>query len=214
MSLSETLIMDESERTFIRGNRSPNKYGFSLRASNGIEPDRNAIEHAAPILGREPFFVDKRGYECELIGAAVHPSTDRVAYVESRSKKRWWSSMADISIKIHLRNSDDSERAVDIKSYNPFFGCDIGFFQWVDDTALLIYAEKHNTYICAIGARWPPQFVEIEDRWIINDGTLGYIGYKQESVKRLSIPDLTPLDSLTTADAEAMGLLPADPYAT
>ena len=214
MSLIKAVGMNESERTFIRGNRNPHQYGFSLRASNGIEPDRMAIEHAAPLLGREPFLVDKRGYECELIGAAVHSPTNRVAYLESRAKKRWWSSMVDISIKIHLRDPDGNDRAVHIKSYNPFFGCDIGFFQWVDDTALLIYTEKHRTYICVFGDEWPPKFVEIEDYWIINGRTLGYIGYKQELVKRISIPDLNTLDSISKSDADTIGLLPEDPYAT
>ena len=81
-------VMDESDRTFIRGNRNPTQYGFSLRASNGVEPDREAIEKASLILGRESFFVDKRGFECELIAAAIYSRTNRVAYVESRAKQR------------------------------------------------------------------------------------------------------------------------------
>ena len=206
--------MNETERQFIRGNRNPNKYGFSLRASNGTEPDQDAIEQAATLLGREPFCTDKRGYECELIGAAIHPSSNHIAYVESRAKKRWWTSLIDVSIKIHLRNPDGSERDVNIKTYNPFFGCDIGFFQWIDDIALLIYTEKHRSYICTIGSEWPPDFVEIEDYWIINDKTLGCIGYNQDSVKRLSIPDLSPLESLSIDDAKLAELLPDNPYAT
>lgn len=122
--------------------------------------------------------------------------------------------MVNVSIKIHLRDSQGNDQAVDIKSYNPFFGCDIGFFEWVDDIALLIYAEKHRTYICAFGPNWPPQFVEIEDRWTINDKTIGHIGYKQELVKRLSLPDLNPLDSISRTDADKMGLLPADRHTT
>ena len=206
--------MDESERQFIRGNRNPTKHGFSLRASNGTEPDLGAIEQAAPLLGREPFYIDRRGYECELIGAAIHPTSNQIAYVESRAKKRWWSSLIDVSIKIHLRDPDECERSVDIKSYNPFFGCDIGFFQWVDDIALLIYTEKHRTYICSFGSSWPPEFVELDDYWVINGSTLGYIGYKQNAVKRLSIPDLKPLDPLSIDDARSLELLPENPYAT
>ena len=206
--------MDEPERQFIRGNRNPNTYGFSLRASNGAEPDQDAIEKAASLLGRELFLVDKRGYEREIIGAAVHPSTNRIAYVETRAKKRWWSSLIDVSIKIHLRNTDGSERNVNIKSYNPFFGCDIGFFHWVDDFALLIYSEKHRTYTCTFGDNWPPNFVEIDDYWIINGQTLGYIGYKESMVKRLSIPELSQLESISINDAKSLELLPDNPYAT
>ena len=206
--------MDESKRTFIRGNRNPELYGLSLRASCGQELDRAPIEQAAVLLGREPFYVDQQGYECELIGAAIHPTTNRIAYVESRARKRWWSSMVDISIRVHLRDIDGQDKSTDIKSYNPFFGCDVGFFEWIDDTAILIYTEKHDTYICALGSAWPPRFVEIEDRWIINGRTVGYLGYKQVAVKRLSLPDLVQDEPLTVADAAELGWLPSDPYAT
>ena len=206
--------MDESKRTFIRGNRNPEHYGLSLRASCGRELDREPIEQAAVLLGREPFYVDRSGYECELIGAAIHPATNCIAYVESRARKRWWSAMVDISIKVHLRDTDGQDKSTDIQSYNPFFGCDVGFFEWIDDTAILIYTEKHDTYACAIGPDWPPRFVEIEDRWIINGRMLGYIGYKQETVRRVSLPDLVHHESLKIADAAEIGLLPPDPYAT
>lgn len=208
--------MDESNRTFIRGNRNPERYGFSIRVSCGSQPDPGRIERAAVLLGREPFYVDQHGFECELLDAAIDAATNRIAYVESRAKEnlRKGSSTVDISIKIHLRDVDGNDKSTDIKSYNPFFGCDVGFFEWVDDTAILIYTEKHDTYVCAFGSKWPPRFVEIEERWIINDRMLGYIGYKQDTVQRLSIPDLVPQESLTTTDAEQQGLLPVDPYAT
>lgn len=208
------MSMGEIERQFICGNRDPNKYGIALRASNGTDLDHEAIEKAAPLLGREPLYTDSRGYECELIGAAIHPCSNHIAYVESRAKKRWWSSLIDVSIKVHLRDPDGSEKNVDIKSYNPFFGCDIGFFRWIEDVALLIYSEKHRTYICAFGLNWPPNFVEIEDYWIITGQTLGYIGYKQDTVKRLSIPDLLPLESISINDSRSLELLPDNPYVT
>lgn len=204
--------MDEFDRTFIRGNRNPERYGFSIRATLGVGPDDAAIEHAASILERERFYVDKQGYECELIAAAYHPPTSRLAYLETRAKRRRWTSMVDVSIKVHLRDISGKDSSVDIKSYNPFFGCDVGFLQWVDDTSVLIYTEKHDTYVCAFGTQWPPQFIAIEERWLIKDDVLTYIGYEQAVVQRRSIPDLTLLDPIQVSEAEQMGILPPDPY--
>ncbi len=206
--------MENPDRQLIRGNRNPSKYGFSLRASSGTFPDQSAIETAAPLLGRAPFFIDEHGYECELIGATVHPSSGSIAYVESRSRKLKLSSIVDVSIKVHLQNSNGRNQSTNIKYYNPFFGCDIDFFQWIGDVALLIYTEKHDTYICAIGSTWPPEFIEIEDRWIIHGETLAYIGYKQDAVKRILIPDLIQLEPMSISDAKSLELLPDDPYAT
>jgi hypothetical protein len=206
--------MSAARRTFIRGNRNPNTYGYSLRASCGDEPDQQAIAQAATVLGREPFFVDRKGYECEIIAAAMNHELGHVAYVESRAKKKWWSSVVDISIKIHLCDTDGTNRSVDIKSYNPFFGCDVRFFQWYGDTCVLIYREKHDTYACRFGIDdWPPSFTEIEDRWLIKDSVLAYIGYKEEVVRRMTIPDLDRLGQIALSDAAEQGLRPPDLYA-
>ena len=187
---------------------------MSLRASNGDGPETEAIEQAASILRREPFFVDKRGYECELIAAAVHPSTNRVVYVESRAKKRWWSSIVDITIKIHCIDANGKSASVDIESYNPFFGCDVGMLEWIDDDiALLIYSEKHWTFVYRISDTWPPQFAKIDERWSIKDDILSYMTYKSDVVQRLRIPSLEPLPNVTVSEAETDGSLPPDPYA-
>ena len=204
--------MDDSERTFMGGNRNPERFGFSVRASLGSEPDQSVIDRAAVLLGRDAFFVDKKGYECELIAAAIHEPTNRVAYVESRARERRWTSMIDVSIKVHLREADGEDRSVDIESYNPFFGCDVGFSEWLGETAVLIYAEKHDTYVCAFGSEWPPRFIEIENCWVINEGMLGYLGYKQKQVQRLTLPELSQLAPVSLDEAKAAGLLPVDRY--
>ncbi len=187
---------------------------MSLRASNGDAPDPEAIKQAASILGREPFCVDRRGYECDLIAAAVHSPTNRVVYVESRAKKRWWSSMVDIAIKIHYVDANGKSASVDIESYNPFFGCDVGLIEWInDDVALLVYSEKHWTFVYRIGDTWPPQFVKIEERWSIKDDVLSFMAYNADFVQRLQIPSLKPLASVPVCEAETDGSLPPDPYA-
>ncbi|MCA9198871.1 MAG: hypothetical protein KDJ36_17220 [Hyphomicrobiaceae bacterium] len=206
--------MSDSDRTFIGGNRNPWKYGMSLRASNGDAPDPEAIERAATILGRTPFFVDRRGYECELIAAAVQSPSNRVVYVESRAKKRRWTSMVDITIKIHYVDANGKSASVDIESYNPFFGCDVGMMEWInDDVALLIYSEKHWTFVYRIGDTWPPKFAKIDERWSIKDDVLSFMAYNADVVHRLQIPSLESLADIPVSEAEADGSLPPDPYA-
>ena len=204
--------MSDSDRTFIGGNRNPWKYGLSLRTSNGDDSDPAVVEQAAAMLGRAPFYVDKRGYECELIAAATDPATKRVVYVESRAKKRWWSPMIDITIKIHYVDATGKASAVDIESYNPFFGCDVGMMEWIDnDVALLIYTEKHWTFVYRIGDAWPPSFKKIEDQWSLKDNVLSFMSYRAEVVQRLQIPSLEPLPEVSVSQAEADGSLPPPP---
>lgn len=184
---------------------------MSIRTSSGEDPNPEMIARAANLLGREPFFVDDQGFERELIAAAVHPAGQRIAYVESRAKVE--RQFVDITIKIHYVDSDGKSSSVDIESYNPFFGCDVGLLEWVnDDIALLIYSEKHWTFAYRIGDRWPPQFVKIVERWQVRDDVLSYMGYQADVVKRLRIPSFEPLADISTIEAERDGTIPPDPY--
>ncbi|HEV2292632.1 MAG TPA: hypothetical protein VGR35_02180 [Tepidisphaeraceae bacterium] len=164
------------------------------------------MEEAARLLGRPVFFVDADGYECEIIGAAVQADGD-IAYVESRSKDV--SSHVDISIRIHLVRKSNRHDSADIESYNPYFGCDVRFFEWIDATAVLIYREKHWTFVCRFGDVWPPRFVKIEDDWVIDGNILSYVGYKEPVVRRLSFPALEGVDPIPVAEAFETDLFPA-----
>lgn len=170
------------------------------------------IQRAAEILGRKPSCLDRRNYQCRLLAASLHEPTGRLAYLESREKLHWWAFRKTVMIKVHLRDGDGKDRSVDIETYNPFFGCTVDMLEWIDETAVLIYEEKHHTYVCTFGPHWPPRFVAIEDYWIIKDGVLGYRGYQQNEVQRLSVPDLTPLEPLSLTEAEETGLVPVDVY--
>ena len=109
----------------------------------------------------------------------------------------------DVSIKIHYLERDGRTSSVDIESYNPFFGCDVGLLGWVnDEVALLIYTEKHWTFAYRIGDQWPPQSVKIERRWQMADNVLSYMAYKADMVKRLRIPSLEAMVDISVADAE------------
>lgn len=211
--------MDDAERLFAHGMANPMKFGRPIRSSAGESPDPKRIGEAAVLLGRPVFFVDSDGSECEIIGGATSSSGD-IAYVESRAKdvgfNRYGANQRkiDISIRVHLVPKSGEQRSAEIESYNPFFGCDVRFFEWIDHTAVLIYREKHWTFACRFGEIWPPRFVKIEDKWVINDNILGFIGYKEEVVRRLSFPQLDVLEAIPAAQATLLGLLPGNRKAT
>lgn len=164
--------MATSDRLFIAGNPNPDEFGQPLRSCAGDAPNPMSIVKAAELLGRSPYYVDASGYECEIIAAAIRPSS-AVAYVESRAKGAGFNRdglagrQIDVSIKIHFDDLAGGHQAVDIESYNPFFGCDVRFLKWYGRSALLIYCEKHWTFACEVGLVWPPTFFKIEERWAI-----------------------------------------------
>ena len=202
--------MDENERLFDNGNANFKRFGRPLRWSAGGEADAEMVLEAARILTREPLVIDGAGYECELFAAAISEA-GRVAYVESRAKDGgpnphgYDGRQIDISIRIYLVKRDGTNLAADIESYNPFFGCDVRFFEWVGETVVLIYREKHSTYACRFGDVWPPKFIKIQDNWILHDRQLAYVRYKDEQVRRLSFPELEELESLSRDSAAERG---------
>ena len=206
--------MADADRLFEHGSPNREHFGFfSLRSSAGDEPDPKQIEAAAEKLGRQAFFKDAEGCEHEIIGAAISPS-GQLAYVESRTRDGgdnphgFGGRYIDVSIQIHLIDSSGSDQSVEIESYNPFFGCDVRFFEWVGETVVLIYREKHWTFAYSFGERWPPTFVKIEDDWLIKGDQLAYIGYKEDSVRRLSFPNLAQLAPLPREKAVKQDLMP------
>ncbi len=187
---------------------NPDRLGFiPLRQSSGDEPDAKEIERAAGILGRPVRETDAEGYECEIVGAAVGGGAGSIAYVASRAKKQ--GQYVDIEFRLHLRAPGGTHNSWDVQTYNPYFGCDVRFFQWIGRHAILIYREKHRTYVCKVKAAAEPVFVKIEDDWIINGRTLAYWGWEATQVSRLTLPDLTALDAVSEEEAKAQRLLPS-----
>ena len=180
---------------------------MAASASSGQEPGTEEIETAAGIIGTPVKFVDSKGYEHEIIAAAVEGGEGRIAYVQCRSRQSA-NGFVDINFYVHLRDADGKDLAWPIESYNPYFGCDVGFIGWIDHSLLVIYREKHDTYVCRVGPGEKPVFRKIADDWVISDRILGYWDWKETSVSLLCLPTLLPLESISEAEAAAHSLLP------
>ncbi len=182
--------------------------GASLGFSSGTDPDPERVEAAAKALGRSVRFVDDEGYQREVFAAAINGQTGTVAYFESRVKQV--TKMTDVHLHVHVRGTDGSEVVWEVKSYNPYFGCNVRFMEWFGETVLTIYREKHRTYVCRFGLDSAPVCKEIGDYWTLNGSVLASRRGKNETaVQRLSIPDLSELPELSQDEAEKAGIFPA-----
>ncbi|MFT5107025.1 MAG: hypothetical protein ACI9UA_002653 [Pseudoalteromonas tetraodonis] len=81
-------------------------------------------------------------------------------------------------------------------------------FEWVGDSVVLMYRDKHWTFAYRVGDVWSLKFVKIEDDWLIHDEQLAYIGYKEDSVRRVSFPTLDSLNSISLEEATKLNLMP------
>ena len=183
----------------------PQRFGLTLRQCSGRDPDLQAVNAAAELLARNAYFTDDDGYDCDILAAAIHADGEHLTYIEQRSKSG--SKIADVKIRIHLVAPSSDNRSVEIKSYNPFFGCNVRYLAWHDDSVVCIYREKRHAYAVTFGPNWPPTFRVIGERWKLNDSTLAYVT-EDGPVARLSIPQLNEMDTISVSDAQSFDLYP------
>ena len=181
------------------------RFGLAIRQCSGGDPDLDAVWRAACALHRDPYITDRDGYDCDILAAALHPDGSQLTYIEQRSKPG--PSSVDVTIKIHHVSNDGDNRSEDIKSYNPFFGCNVRYLRWHGDSALLIYREKRHTYAATYGRAWPPNFRPLGDRWILHGTSLAYVN-DHGQIERLSVPELADARSLSESEAKELNLYP------
>jgi uncharacterized protein (TIGR02996 family) len=171
------------------------------------EPDPLLVEVAALALGRRPRAVDNRGYTTTIEAAALCPLGGRVAVLESRVKER--EGWQDIRYDLRLRDFDGNATSWEPETYNPYFGCRPGFFDWLGDAVLFVYREKHRTYAARVSFGARPDFREIGDEWVLCGRALAHRGWGEEVVRRVALPGLEESPPLSVAEASELGLLPA-----
>ena len=126
---------------------TPRRFGITLRQCSGSYPDLQLVQQVAERLERDPYVTDDSGYDCDILAAASHPTDrSRFTYVEQRSISGN-RMIVDVTISIHLMAATDAHQTVEIESYNPYFGCNVRYLSWHGNNVVLVYREKHHTYL-------------------------------------------------------------------
>lgn len=200
--------MSNSDAPLFSGGRpNPEMAGIPLRFGNsGSEPDAQLIEDAACALGRPVKYVDPEGYEQEIIAATAFNSAGELAYVSCASKDL--GNLVAVSFELRVRDANGGEVTSEIETYNPYFGCDVQFMEWRDKSAVLVYREKHDTYVAASTSKGPARYVKIADYWAVNGDLIGYWRFKDTEVRRLLLPDLVECPNVSEMEAKALGVCP------
>jgi hypothetical protein len=199
--------MKSAEPLFSEGQPNPELAGRPIRpVQSGSGPSPSLIEEAAQIVAQPVHFTDGEGFEREIIAASPKRLDGAIAYVTTSAIDI--GPHLDVSIRFHIRDGKGTEVASEIRSYNPFFGCDVRHLDWLGDFAVLIYREKHNCYAATCEPGGEPIYEEIADYWLLNDDVIGFWKYKEALVHRLALPSMTRLEDITEDQARALNLLP------
>lgn len=164
-----------------------NRLGFFTTSSLDLEPDYEAVIAMLRRLAEadEPY-TDEDGYEWDLIDSTVDEENRRLAWVEWREKER--GRIVDDGYYLKARDHTGALLMWEIETYNPYFGCSVKFLKWMEDAVILIYEDKHDTFVARLKKEAETKRVELSDDWQVNGRMLTY--RKQDETVQLQLPSL------------------------
>jgi hypothetical protein len=180
-----------SDSSYPRGFPNPDKMGFfavSQLTASGIDQS-DAIALASRLLNRPAVFTDEKGYEHEIVGAAVEENGSRIAWVEGRSKQMK-PDLMDVEFRLRAQVAGQEVLSWEIATYNPYFGCQVGYIGWWGDQVILVYREKHATLVACAPLKGNASLFPIYDEWSHAKNVIYYRSEEPDLVEVLFLPEL------------------------
>ncbi|WP_163989603.1 hypothetical protein [Pyxidicoccus caerfyrddinensis] len=130
------------------------------------------------------------GTSREVLGGAVDAATGRVAWVEQRTGEPQ-GGYVPVSIDVHFAWEGHLRGQVEVPTYNPYFGCRVGFMRWYGDALVVIYREKHRTLALRLH---PPAealtLATLEDTWAFDEDTVYFVSQHPGLLEGRLLPSL------------------------
>ena len=181
-----------------------NDFPFNLsitKKTKAILPSPDLIKK---YLGTDKEFSDQNNYLHEILAMAI--KGDIVCVIESKEKQI--KDLLDISIKCKIITNTDVIKEKDIESYNPFFGCEVHFIEWFEDSVIFVYSEKHNTYIGKYKTGSDIVFQNIGRNWKNSKNLFAFYKWNDEHIYVVDIPELDIIGKISKNNAKEIGINP------
>ena len=165
-----------------------------LDTDPSFEERKRLLEGLASAKGA---FVDDEGYEWRLQALSCDPSHRRLAWVEWRYRDSDDGRFEDHHYYLKLHPDDRGLIRWEIETYNPYFGCSVEWLEWQELALVMIYSEKHDTYVISLGRDWPLRRKKLGRDWQISEShqCVRYREPNTENLRFLSLPELEPIDA-------------------
>jgi hypothetical protein len=166
-----------------------NKLGFFMDSFLDLHPPfSEAADKLNELLHTLDNYLDEDGYNWRMIAGMVDEAGQRLAWVERKERERG----TYVDVHYYLRTRDERGLGVrwEIETYNPYFGCWPEFLQWMGNSVVIIYEEKHDIFIASVERDCPVRRVEITRSWNVIENLLEYRLESTGEVVRLRLPSL------------------------
>jgi hypothetical protein len=123
----------------------------------------------------------------------------RVAWVEDHKEPADGRGSAH-EIRLHVAGPGLGHQQVRLYHYNPYFGTDVLLMRFYGDALVVIYHEKHNTYVVRVT---PPSIeihlVNVDKDPQIHGDVVVWAPYHEDLLRHLRLPGLAPTVPLPLA---------------
>ena len=153
-----------------------------------METQVQPVHDACALLGIPENWTDSDGYEHEIEGAALTNENRKIAWIESRRKML--DGFEDVTYRLKARVGGEQFLDWEVDTYNPFFGCDVGYMHWWGDRIVVVYREKHHMMLCSIDVSAEPLLLALSDDWRVVDDVVYYESEERGLVEALSLPEI------------------------
>jgi len=143
-------------------------------------------------LGRDRVVEGEDGYTSTITAAAAAADADgaTLAWVDSREKEvrpEYW----DVSHTLHVSNADGHGTRWELPTYNPYFGCEVGFLGWYGDAIAIVYREKHHMLLAVFDTSTEKgRLLPLNDDWCEEGDVVYSLSKDRNLIEVCSLPDL------------------------
>ena len=192
-------MFGENETNFPQGAPNPDKLncGIDLFLGDYYSDQSDSITAICKLLDRPVSYTTSDGFENEVVGGAATEDQRRLAWVECRSKDvgQYWD------VEFRLKATVDGEPTIDwaVETYNPYFGCHVGYLAWWGEQVVMVYREKHDTIVCSVSLDGDVRLLPIDDRWTLAGDVVFSEGDEPDLIETCAIPNVERLLPLPTS---------------
>lgn len=158
----------------------------------GVDYGPDAAEVARKVgelaVTAEPY-EDESGFCWRVTAASVDEEEGRAAWVEWQENDR--ANVVEAHYWLKARDRAGRVARWEIETYNPYFGCRVGHLRWHGGAVVLVYADKHDTFVAAAARGEAVRRLQITPEWSVEGDVLTWRDAAGEH--RLALPSLEPL---------------------
>lgn len=173
---------ETNEPLFTSAERSPSHASLLAAIGSALETEGPFVETLSGDEGSR-----------RVLAGAMDPGARRVAWVEEAHGLPK-GGLVPVSLDFRIAEKGTALVSIPVETYNPYFGCVVGFMRLFAASLAAIYREKHRTLLACIDAPYEQQRLYVlDDDWVVDGDAVYFSSREPGLLDGLHLPSGDPL---------------------